>query len=98
MNIIRFAGYKCKADILSYPNGRPAIELISVGRIYNGEPIAVATVNIPEITLSPKEVIIKNYSENEGVLDALVKAGIISDPIRWIQTGFAACPVCELLS
>jgi hypothetical protein len=40
--------------------------------------VATATLNLPEIALGPDEVIIKDYSENEGMLDTLILAGLFS--------------------
>lgn len=77
-----------------YGNGRTALELIDST---DGEPVMVATVNVPDIPLEENEVIIKDYSENEGVLDCLIKEGIVSKPKRHISTGFVLCPVVDLL-
>lgn len=77
-----------------YSNGRTALELIDPK---NGESILVATVNIPEEEIEKDEVIIKNYSENEGILPVLVKAGVIGEPIRTVQAGFTKAYVCKLL-
>lgn len=63
----------------------------------NGEDIAVATINIPGEPLSKDEVIIKDYSENEGMLETLINASIISKPVRFVQTGHISAPICELL-
>lgn len=57
-----------------YGNDRTAIELLSAK---DGEPWYVATVNIPEEKLDGDEIIVKEYGENEGVLAALQKAGIV---------------------
>ena len=57
----------------------------------------VASVNIPEEKIGKDEIIIKNYSENEGILDILIKANIISKPIRMVETGYVEVPVCKLL-
>lgn len=59
-----------------------------------GEPFMTCTVNTPEI--SGGEVAIKNYSENEGVLDFLIKEGIIEPPHRFISSGFISLPVCKV--
>lgn len=76
-----------------YSNGRTAIFL----RDAEGWPLATATVNIPSIPIAEDEVIIKNYSENEGMYKCLRKAGIISEYIRIVRTGYVMCPVCKLL-
>jgi hypothetical protein len=94
MKKIRFRHWLCFVKLLYYNNGRVAIQLIDVE---DGSPVAVATVNLPQYDLSEDEVIIKDYSENEGVLAALIKGGVITKPVRYVLTGFVTCPVCKLL-
>jgi hypothetical protein len=60
-----------------------------------GEPYTVATVNVPG--LEDNEVAIKDYSENEGVMQALFMAGYISEPLRMQSSGFVSIPICKLL-
>jgi hypothetical protein len=57
----------------------------------------IATVNVPEEHIEEDEVIIKNYSENEGILDVLIDAGIISKPLRSVEVGYALVHICKLL-
>jgi hypothetical protein len=60
-------------------------------------PMGTATVNIPDAELASNEVCIKSYSENEGMLDALLKAKIVAKPHRTVQSGYVVIPVCKLL-
>lgn len=76
-----------------YSNGRLALEIIDVE---DGCPVMVATVNIPEANLKPDEVIIKNYSENEGVLEFLIENGIVSEPVRHIPSGWVTFPIVKI--
>lgn len=92
--IIKFLGFKCRLEKGQYPNGRIALELIEIG---TEEPVLVASINMISEFLLKDEVIIKNYSENEGVLDVLIKSKIISEPIRYVYTGWTTSPVCKLL-
>ena len=73
---VRFGKWDCKAkgEHYSYPRERKGIVLIG---IQDGEYIATATVNLPEHYCPENEVFIKDYSENIGMVKALVKAGII---------------------
>lgn len=77
-----------------YSNGRRALELVDSE---DGCPIMVATVNVPQAQLSEKETIIKDYSENEGVLQFLQENGIVGPVKREIGVGFVSCPVVEFL-
>ena len=75
-------------------NGRTALELIDVE---DGSPVMVATVNVPDAHLEPDEMIIKNYSENEGVLEFLQENNIVGPVIRTIRTGFVSAQVVKKL-
>ena len=96
-------GYTCHVKKTKYTNnGRIALQLVSAiddlkNDVYKEEPLFTATVNLPPEPLQPNEVIIKNYSENEGMLDALVDAGIVKTTGRIIQSGFVTCHVATLL-
>lgn len=58
------------------------------------DPWCTAACNVPGLLIG--EVAIKNYAENEGILDALMDAGIVKAPHRHIWTGYACIPVCVL--
>jgi hypothetical protein len=75
----------------NYSNGRKALRLIDQE---DGLPVMTATVNVPEAELTEKEIIVKNYSENEGVLEFLQENGIVGPVKRMLGVGF---PVVELL-
>jgi hypothetical protein len=94
MEIIKFKGSDYFLELALYANGRTAIRLYTdIGELY-----MVATTNMPDVKLDDDEVIIKNYSENTGILDALISSCIISEPVRVVCTGFVTCPVCKLLT
>ncbi len=94
-NPIKFLGYNCNVEFGEYSNGRVAIEIIIKK---TGEPMTVASLNLIHHHLEVDEVAIKNYSENEGVLEALIAANIISQPVRFISTGFIQAPVCKIIN
>jgi hypothetical protein len=48
-----------------------------------------ATVNVPDEHIEPDEVIIKNYSENEGCLPFLITNGVVSPAERWVGSQMA---------
>lgn len=86
--------YDVQIEFLKYSNGRTAIELTDAE---TGEPVLTATVNIPDVDLTSREVIIKNYSENEGVLGFLMDNNIVGPVKREVSTGFVSCPIVDLL-
>lgn len=59
-----------------YHDQSPALILTTV----DGEPLGKASINFTEqdgVNLSDMAVVIKDYSENEGVLQTLIEGGII---------------------
>ena len=76
-----------------YENRRIALRLLDAE---TREPLCVATVNMPEFGLLARgETIIKTWSENEGVLQSLVDAGIVEDTDGRIPVGFVKAAVCR---
>ena len=71
-----------------YLNGRTALVLSDGTR---------CTVNVPDFPLAPDEVLIKDYSENAGVFDALVRAGAIAPTGRTLGVGYAEVHIARLL-
>ena len=92
MKTVRFAGEECTLRFSRYPNDRLAIRLMC-----SEGPMAVATVNLPDEMLDEGYVFIKTYSENEGMLEALVSAGIVEDTGMRVNTGYVTVPICKLL-
>jgi hypothetical protein len=77
----------------TYPNGRVSISLFDTE---DGCPYAIASVNLPDVLLADNEVLIKDYSENEGILDFLLENKIVSRTENGVQSGFVWIPVCTL--
>jgi len=77
---VNFAGYECEYTIGEYANGGTAIRLVDVN---DGYPVATASVWIGNLFVD--EIAIKDYSENEGMVEALVNAGIIDPPHRSVN-------------
>jgi hypothetical protein len=86
--------YEVYLSFGTYRNGRTSIELLDAT---DGCPVMVATVNLENAYLTGDEIIIKDYSENQGVLDFLIANGFVSRPKRWISSGWVTCPVVDLL-
>lgn len=61
----------------------------------DGIPFGVASANV--VKLPADLVAIKDYSENEGMFDALYNQKIISAPVRYIDSGFIKMPVCKII-
>lgn len=78
-------------DMQYYANGQSAITLLTI----DGEVQAVATVAI-DVRLAEDEIAIKNYSENEGMLEFLQEVGIIKPPHRFVPSGYVNIPICRI--
>ena len=92
---MEFLGKACHVVQGQYSNGRIALRIVSL----SGEPLATATINMPEVGgMKPDYVIIKDYSENEGMLDWLVSNRVVTRPIEWV-TGAdrRKHPVCAVV-
>lgn len=93
--------YRGKAKILCqyYGNNRTAI-VVHYPDVSNdtiAPPIMVATVNIPEYDMPENNVLIKDWSENTGIFESLIRAGIVEDTFIKVPTGWFEANECELL-
>lgn len=77
-----------------YQNGRTALQLAERD---TGEPYCTATVNLPDVALATDEVFVKDYSENAGVLAALVAAGVVGPSLAEVAVGHVSAHRCKLL-
>jgi len=94
---IEFCGFKCNIVLETYQHkasdGTYRVAIL-LNEVDTDERVAVATVNVPNEPLADDEVVIKDYSENEGMLHTLIMAKIITVPERYTKTGMM--PVCKL--
>lgn len=94
---VTFLDWKCTVWKTTYTNGRIALFLTDDT---DGEPVATASVNLPEEVISEGEAthtFIKDYSENEGILEVLFDAGYISPVIRSVNSGWIMIPLVKVL-
>ena len=103
--IVEFAGYDCEVVKQKYQsnNQQVALQLIAANTSHNieygsfyGEPIATATV-CADVPCGENQTFIKNWRENEGVLEALVKAGIVEDLNTLAPAGYEQANLVNLL-
>lgn len=93
--MVKFFGHDCTVRFVTYNNPvNLGIELLTE----DGDRMAMATVNS---TVFPREMVgyalIKNWSENEGILEALVDAGIVRDTGKKISMGLVYANIVEVL-
>ncbi len=87
--------YRLSPQFGTYQNGQTEIRLWDLS---DGMPYATATVCVEDNLLKEDEVAIKDYSENVGILQALLDAGVVDHPRAFIQSGFVKIPICKLLT
>jgi hypothetical protein len=64
----------------------------------DGEPYTTVSVNLGVSGLADDEFVFKTYSENEGLLEKMLAAGIVEDTGRTAEAGMAGPqPICRLL-
>jgi hypothetical protein len=95
----RFPGakYVQPGDLVAAPyHADPERLALIVTRGADPSDHSVLTIN-PVFPIHPGEYAIKDYSENAGVLAALVDDGIVAPPHRCMQQGFVVFPLVRLL-
>lgn len=94
MQKVNFAGYVCVVNVTTYVKPKNnAIQLLDAN---DGSSVTVASVN-PDFMLPDGEVAIKSWSENEGMANCLMAAGIIG-PVKYtIPSGWVEMTVHDLL-
>lgn len=90
---VDFSGCKCKAIIRPYNSGRIYMQLVD---IEDGMPVARVTLDIDTLPIIDDMIIIKSYSENKGMYEALLSSGIIKPCERVYAVGFEFAKICFL--
>jgi hypothetical protein len=91
MTTVQFKEWTCSIVKRQYDNGRVALQLVD-----DEGPVATATVNLPDAELGKNEVCVKDWSENQGMLEVLTAAGVVKQTGKTIRSGFVEVPICEL--
>ena len=76
--------------------GKYGNESVAIQAVVSGEPQFVATVALDELP-PDGHVFLKGWSENEGVPEALAKAGIVELTGRVLPTGYCEAQEAKLL-
>ena len=64
----------------------------------SGEPIAELSIMNNSVELAPNEFILKDYSENEGLINEFLEAKLFNPTNRFILVGSHLCPICQIAS
>lgn len=90
-NSLSFQGQRCTVQVQCYHNP----DNIALQLWCSDGPMATATVNTP-LKLNEGIVCIKDWSENEGILEALIEAGIVSEPLGVYRFSYCEGSLCAL--
>lgn len=74
-------------------NGRLCLRLQST----DGEALMTVSSNLGEFEIANDSIFVKTYSENEGVMEALIEAGVLTEPKGSVSSGFCDFPICRVL-
>jgi hypothetical protein len=92
---LKFQDWRCRLVMEQYSDGGgPSLRLVDAD---DGSSIARVTSKLSEFNPQEDELLIKNYSENEGVLAALVDAGVLTDTGVTVRTEFAELSIARLI-
>jgi hypothetical protein len=82
----------CRFSVNRYHNDNFALQIVD-----NEGLIATCTVNLGKVETSDFVIAIKDYSENEGMVDFLKSMGIIEDKPKFCEySGFVTIPYYAL--
>jgi len=105
---LTFNKWYCKIVYTHYADGNKCIALVDAT---DGSPVAKCTLNIPDLMAEVNDdmqeakywdkikheiVFIKDYSENEGMYQAMEEAGMIYAKWADAKLGHASVPVTQL--
>jgi len=93
--MLNLNNYDLEINYSKYANGRTAIALVDRE---DGMPFTTASVNMPDHDCPEGHIYIKNWSENEGMVEYLQGKGIIGEIVSYVNSGFVTVPLCKLRS
>ena len=93
MKEMYYKGYDCEVKKGEYSNNKN-LALVLIDK-EDGSMVVTATVNT-DTKLAPDMAYIKNYSEGEGMLEALQKAGLVEEIVGETRLGYVTVPLVKL--
>jgi len=85
---------KRKLQLKQYFNGQNALYVHDI----NGEPIAELSIMHNSLDLAPNEFILKDYSENEYLVQECYESNLFIPTDRFVLMGSHLCPICQIRS
>ncbi|MFX0104712.1 MAG: hypothetical protein ACFE75_04385 [Candidatus Hodarchaeota archaeon] len=86
--------FKRKFNISRYINNQ--LSVIIHG--FSGEPIAELSIMTDSVELAPNEFILKDYSENEYLVQECYDSNLFTPTDRFVLIGSHLCTICQIRS
>jgi len=83
-----------KLQLKQYLNGQLAVYVHDI----NGEPIAELSIMHDSVDLAPNEFILKDYSENEHLVQECYESNLFIPTDRYVLIGSHLCSICQIRS
>ena len=99
--LVIFKDYQCKVRPVLYSDGNPGLVLEDA---IDGSTIATASVNLPDkskpLSITGSLLLwIKNWSENEGILEVLLNTKVIEHTGLFTNSGYIDdIPLCKVIN
>ena len=98
MRTVQFKNWRCRLYLASYSDGNTALSMYDTE---DGSAIACVSLNLvpvePELLEDRALIYLKDYSENEGMLDLLIAEGIVERTGRYRQSGYIEAPLVRII-
>jgi len=93
---IKFKQWECNVFPTYYSTGSKIKRKAIVLKDDEGV-VTTATVNMPGYPCDDDQIYVKNYSENEGMLQALIDHELVLvEPVNELKAGFVTIPLMTL--
>ena len=90
---VDFQGFRCQLLMDRFADGSLCLTLVDLDE---NDQIARATVAVPAHPPTPGFIYVKDYGENEGMLDALCAAGVVTDTGRRLTVGMSEVAIAQV--
>jgi len=94
MTIAEQLSFKRKLHINRYSNGQLSVNIHGS----SGEPIAELSIMNDSVELGTNEFILKEYSENEHLVQECYESDLFTSTDRFVLIGAHLCPICQIRS
>ena len=98
MTTVQFKDWRCRLYLASYSDGNTALSMYDTE---DGSAITRVSLNLAPVEAELLEdralIYLKDYSENEGMLDLLVAEGIVERTGHTRQSGYIEAPLVRII-